>query len=323
MEGKRYVVGVDIGGTDIKYALLDADGKMIGKTKAPTEAQRGPAQVCGAIAQVTRELLAQNGVELALVSAIGVGSPGLIDSVRGIVREPPNLPGWKNAPLKDLLEDLFDQPVFVNNDANAAAYGEFWVGAARDVNSLVMFTLGTGIGGGIILDGRLYSGVDGSAGEVGHVIIDPNGPLCGCGHYGCLEALAAAPAVVRRAHDALESHPERRSLLRDIPRAELTSKKVHQAATRGDQLATEILADVGKILGIAAANMINLLNPEMIVYSGAMIGAGDYIFAPLRKTAQDNSFRVPWERVRIEIAQLGADAGCIGAAGLALASLKS
>jgi glucokinase len=255
------------------------------------------------------------------VIGIGMGVPGPMSSREGVIYEAPNLPGWVNVPVRKLLEERLELPLALNNDANAAAYGEFWAGAGRDVGTMILFTLGTGVGGGIILNGELYSGPDDTAGELGHMVVDVNGPICNCGNQGCLEAFASATAVKRMLRDALQQGRSTRIVIPQDDEEEFGAKLVYDAAVMDDELAIEIFRKVGFYLGIGAANMINIFNPEMIVYSGAMSGAGDFIFKPLREIAFANSFRKPGSRVIIDVAKLGPDAGIIGAAGLALKRL--
>lgn len=183
MTDRQLILGIDLGGTDCKFGLIDAQGRVVERTKYPTEADGGPDHVIGLIASHTRELLGDRKI-----TAIGMGVPGPMSSSEGIVYEAPNLPGWENVPVRDKLQKLLGVPVFLNNDANAAAYGEFWVGAGREVDNMILFTLGTGIGGGIILNGKLYTGPDDTAGELGHMVIKYDGPRCGCLRRACLHS---------------------------------------------------------------------------------------------------------------------------------------
>ncbi|MCX7626527.1 MAG: ROK family glucokinase [Candidatus Sumerlaeaceae bacterium] len=306
------MLGIDLGGTDIKFGLVDKSGRLIHKTKYPTHAHLGFEGVMQRVAEFAREVIASHDV-----AGIGMGVPGPMSSALGIVYEAPNLPGWENVPVRDHLQTLIGLPVVLHNDANAAAYGEFWAGAGRGCSNMVLFSLGTGVGGGLILNGELYSGPDDTAGELGHIPIDYNGPPCNCGSRGCVEAYASATAIRRIVREALAKGVE--TSIR-IPKGEeetFGARLVYEAALAGDAFAKQVLYDVGKALGIAAAAIINILNPERIIYAGAMIGAGEFIFAPLREYARTRSFRRPAQRAQILIAELGADAGIIGAAGLA------
>lgn len=311
MSGEKLVLGIDLGGTDCKFGLIDDKGQILRKIKHPTEVNRGPDGVLNLIGKHALELVGSDRVD-----SIGMGVPGPMSSVEGIVYETPNLK-WTNVPVRDILQKITGLPVALNNDANAAAYGEFWVGAGRDVQTMILFTLGTGVGGGIILNGELYCGPDDTAGELGHMIIDMGGPECGCGNHGCLEALASATAVKRIVREAINSGVKTTIRLPEGDDA-FGARLVYDAAVAGDEFAIKVLHDVGYALGIGAATIINVFNPEMIVYSGAMANAGDFIFKPLREAAVANSFDKPGSRAKICLAELGNDAGIIGAAGLAL-----
>lgn len=304
-------LGIDLGGTDCKFGLIDAQGAVVDKCKHPTHAERGPDGVIDLIAQHAREMIGSRSV-----AAIGMGVPGPMSSREGVVYEAPNLPGWNNVPVRDMLQQRIDIPAFLNNDANAAAYGEFWVGAGKDVQTMILFTLGTGVGGGIILDGELYGGPDDTAGELGHMVINFDGPQCGCGNRGCVEAYAGAKAVKRRATEAISQGVKTAIRIPDDPE-KFGAKAIYEAAVAGDEFARQIFREVGFALGVGAANCVNIFNPEMIVFGGAMSGAGDFIFDTVRNIVRQNAFDKPGSRVKIEIARLGPDAGIIGAAGLA------
>jgi glucokinase len=313
-----FMLGIDIGGTDIKYGLVDAQGNVVFKTKYPTCGHLGFEKVMERVAGHARDIIGGHKVR-----GVGMGVPGPLNSAEGIVHRAPNLSGWENVPARARLEQLLGLPVVVHNDANAAAYGEFWAGAGRGCRTMVLFSLGTGVGGGLIIDGKLYTGPDDTAGELGHMIIDMDGRLCNCGSHGCLEAYASATAVRRIVREAMAAGV---ATSIQIPAGEeetFGARVVYEAAVAGDAFARQVLHDVGRALGMAAASIINILNPERIIYSGAMIGAGDFIFEPLRQFAHDRAFKRPAERAQIMIAQLGADAGMIGAAGLAYQAFSS
>jgi glucokinase len=306
-------LGIDLGGTDCKYGVVDDSGKLVRTAKHPTESHLGFEGVIDRIALHARDLVGSDRVD-----RVGMGVPGPMSSRSGVVFESPNLPGWVNVPVRRALENRLGIPVALHNDANAAAFGEFWAGAGQGCRNMVQFTLGTGIGGGIIVNGELYVGADDTAGELGHMIIDFNGPPCNCGSHGCVEAYASATAIRRIVREALAGGTRTAIRIPDDAEEAFGAKIVHDAALAGDEFAISVLRRVGEALGIAAANVINVLNPERIVYSGAMIGAGEFIFAPLRETACARAFRLPAERAEICIAKLGRNAGIIGAAGLAL-----
>lgn len=309
------VLGIDLGGTDCKFGIVDAQGRVIHSSKNPTRSELGPEGVIDGMANHARNLLAGHKVK-----SIGVGVPGPMSSRLGIVFETPNLPGWVNVPAQKMLEDRLQLPVTLNNDANSAAYGEYWAGAAAgvDMECFVLFTLGTGVGGGIIFDGKLYVGPDDTAGELGHMCINFNGPKCGCGSNGCLEAYASATAIRREVKDALAAGTKTLIQIPEGSEEDFGAKVVYDAAMAGDAFAIDLFARVGDALGVAAATVINMLNPEMIAYGGALANAGDFIFEPLKKRAHTNAFDQPARRVKIVKATLGNDAGIIGAAGLAM-----
>jgi glucokinase len=319
------MLGIDLGGTDCKIGLVDRTGRVLAKGKFPTRAELGPDGVLENIANEARKFL-RDKANYAQPGGVGMGVPGPMSSRHGIVYEAPNLPGWTNVPVAAKVSAHLGQPVVLCNDANAAAWGEFWGGAPqRDVgvSSMIFYTLGTGVGGGIILNGQLLEGPDDTAGELGHMVIDtrPDAPLCGCGNRGCLEAIASASAVKRR---VLELQAAGNTGLIQIPNGgDFGARIVYEAAEKGCPIAKSIFHEVGEALGVAIANMINALNPEMIVLGGAMAGAGHHILDPLRARAKANSFAKPFSRVRIEPARLGADAGIVGAAGMAFRRLAS
>jgi glucokinase len=230
---------------------------------------------------------------------------------QGIVLFSPNLPCMNGAPLLDLVRAEIQVPCILENDANAAAYGEKWAGVGRGVNSLVLFTLGTGIGGGVIIDGKVLHGFNDVAAELGHQVVYANGRLCGCGNHGCIEAYASAPATVRRMKEAIAAG--RKSILKgDFESADIT-----RAAREGDELAREIMDETGRLLGVVATNMLHILNPEMVVFVGGMTAAGDQLLTPIRDEVKKRAFKASQEGVQIVFGELGANAGMIGAAGCA------
>ncbi len=311
------MLGIDLGGTDTKFGIVDADGHIVEQAKIPTHAHEGFEKVIERVAHTARELASRH-----MVQGVGMGVPGPMNSQLGIVYEAPNLPGWENAPVRKCLEKLLGLPVVLHNDANAAAYGEFWAGAGRGCSNMVLFSLGTGVGGGLIINGKLYTGPDDTAGELGHMTIDFEGPPCNCGSRGCLEAYASATAIRRVVREALAAGVQTSIRIPQGEEETFGARLVYDAAVQGDPFAKQVLYDVGKALGIAAASIINILNPERLIYSGALTGAGEFIFAPLRDFARARAFRRPSERVEILVAQLGADAGIVGAAGLAFESFS-
>jgi glucokinase len=262
---------------------------------------------------LVRAAAASAGVTLESVDAIGVAAPGPVDLTRGVMLEPPNLKPWRDVPVRDTIGAEFGKPTAFQNDANAAAMGECWVGAGRGCRSFVLFTLGTGIGGGIVLDGRLLEGAHGHGGELGHVKIVAGGRPCACGRQGCLEAYANAGGVVARMREALAAG--QRPV--DQWRGEFTAEDVFAAAKAGDEIASEVVAETARLLGLAAANVMHVIDPEVIAFGGGMADAGTWFLDAIRQSARDNAFPVPAQRCEIRLAELGARAGIIGAAACA------
>lgn len=316
----QYTLGIDLGGTDTKFGIVDDQGRIVRSAKSPTHSDKGPDGVLTDIAVHARDLIISSGYR---VESAGMGCPGPLSSKLGIVYETPNLPGWNNVPAQRILEEKLGIPVRLNNDANAAAYGEWWVGAGAGVDTMILFTLGTGVGGGIVLNGELYTGPDDTAGELGHMVINFEGPRCGCGNNGCIEAYASATAIRRDVKLALASGVKTSIQIPEGAEEDFGARVVYDAAVEGDLFAIELFEKVGIYLGIAAANIINILNPEMLAYGGALSNAGDFIFKPLEKVARENSFDTPGKRCKIVKASLGNDAGIIGAAGLAQKAVQN
>lgn len=313
------LVGVDLGGTNIKGAVVTEGGEILHRRRCETRAEEGRDAVIDRIANLIEQLCGDAGTPPDELLAVGIGAPGPLSTKTGTIIEAPNLPGWVNVPLRRILQDRLGARVFVENDANAAAWGEKWAGAGRSVSSLICLTLGTGIGGGIVIDGKLLHGIDDTAAEIGHMTILPDGPRCGCGNHGCLEALASATATARRAREAIQAG--RDSILAEMCGGDLsriTAAMVDEAAAAGDALASEVMRGTAEYLGIAIASLTNVLNPEMAVLSGGMIAAGERLLAPIRETVRKRAFRTPAERIQIVPAERGDDAGVLGAAGIAL-----
>jgi glucokinase len=317
----RTAIGIDIGGTNIRLGLVDELGNIIERRRYKTEAVDGVGAVVAKLKggmESLMEFAADNRLE---IRGAGIGIPGIISSAVGVVHFSPNLPGWVDIRLKDLLEPGLGFPVMVENDANVYALGEARFGAGMGVSSQICMTLGTGVGGGIILDDRIWRGVNGMAGEVGHMTVDPEGPLCGCGNRGCLERYSSATAVLEMAARAFmqKESASQLNVYKDSP-ASLTTEIIADAASNGDKLAIKIYSDVGRFLGIAIANIVNLLNIERVVIGGGLTGAWDLFIGPLKDEVAARAFDIPARSCDIVPGQLGDDAGILGAAGLVLAS---
>jgi glucokinase len=322
---------VDLGGTNLRIAAVDESGKMLAKIALGTEVSRGREFVVDELSRSILELQ-ERFRSTAELCGIGVGVPGLIDIETGRMVRSPNLPGWEDYDVKGDIEHRVGAKVILENDANVAAVGEQWLGAGRDVESLCMYTLGTGVGGGLILDGKLWRGWNGMAGELGHCNVEPEGHPCKCGSWGCLEQYASATAVVRLANDALASGAE--SSMREVK--EFSSLAVYECAMRGDAPARQVFERVGRALGLAIASMVNAMNVGLFVIGGGASSAWE-AFAPtmfdeVRKrsyiykytTAEDGTGIGGRKRVTvIKRAELGGDGGLYGAARLPMLASKS
>ena len=325
MGDARKFVGLDVGGTTMKAAVVDGDGRAAPAVSLPTRPELGQDAGLATMAEAIRRAAAAAGVALADVAAIGVATPGMMDLERGLILDPPNLKPWHNLEVPRHISAAFGgKPVAFQNDANAAALGEFWVGAGREFSSMVLFTLGTGIGGGIILGGKVVEGEHSHGGEVGHLRIElpDRGRLCGCGRRGCLEAYASATAVVARTREALDNSVTP-SGLRPLMHADggrgLTAEAVFAAAAAGDAVAQKVVADTAYYLGLGASALIAVVDPEAVVFAGGMVAAGAPFLDAIRANVQQYALSYPAEKVQIRYATLGSDAGFIGAAACAKA----
>ena len=307
-----YSIGVDLGGTNLRIATLDRKGRIRDQITVPAEVSQGPDHVIDRICETVSRSLDPLKREGQKPLGIGVGVPGIIYFEQGLVHDSPNLPGWTDIPLRDRLQERLQFPVYLENDANSAALGEKWMGRGRDTNDLCLLTLGTGVGGGIVLNGRIWHGFQGMAGEVGHINIYPDGLRCGCNNRGCLEQYASATAVIREAEKAARQglSPLLRSDL-EASRS-ITAKVVAQRAHQGDKVAGSIYAEAGKALGIGLGSLINILNLPLCLLGGGMASAWD-LFAPaLFEEVRTRSYIFRTGETRIEPAELDEDAGLYG-----------
>ncbi|HVO85007.1 MAG TPA: ROK family protein [Syntrophobacteria bacterium] len=319
-QGAVAVAGVDIGGTNIKVALVDpTSGRLVERQSFKTMAERGPEAVVQDLSACVRDLSRQAGARGFRIAGIGVGCAGIIDSRKGLVLTSPNLPGWVRFPLGPLLATQLQLPVAVGNDVDCIGCGEHWLGAGRDLGDFLGVALGTGVGGCLIIGGRAWTGAGGSAGEVGHMTIEPGGERCLCGNRGCLETLASASWVVRRAKERLRRGSPSRL---DATGGALDAETIYRAAMDGDQLAGELFAQVGKSLAIAIANVIHLVGIRGVVIGGGLAQAWAAFIGPLREELTQRLTMAPVAEVRIVRAQLGDDAGSLGAAYLASSELE-
>jgi glucokinase len=313
----KFIVGVDIGGTNLVVGCVANDGSSLRALRTePTQAEAGADEIVARIIAMITQAIAQCRREdpSAEIVGIGVGAPGPLNTKTGIVLLTPNL-GWVNMPLRDRVQNGAGLPTALDNDANCAVLGEWWMGAARGSRTAIGITIGTGIGGGLILHGRLFHGHSDCAGEIGHTTIEVNGRQCKCGNYGCLEAYASGPAIARRAVEAIQSGYDT-SLPRYVDgRLELmTAQTVYDAAHEGDALALEVVGDTAKFLGAGVANLVNVFNPEVVVVCGGVTHAGDSLFVPLRREVSRRAFKPAVEVCRIVPGELPGTAGVFGAA---------
>ncbi len=314
---KPMFVGLDVGGTTMKAGVVDDKGSPLASVNLPTEAHRGQEFGLDRMCEAIRQAVAAAGLTMKNIAAIGVATPGTMDIPGGVILDPPNLKPWRNVPVRSHIAKVFQLPTAFQNDANAAALGEFWAGAGRDVHSLVLFTLGTGVGGGIILGDIVVEGEHSHGGELGHMKIEMTSPRqCGCGRWGCLEAYASATSVVKRAVERLGQRGVKSQLKAMVSKeGGLTSRDIFDAAAAGDAVADKIVDETAYYLAVGATNMMHTIDPDMIVYGGGMIAAGDSFLQRIQKYVNELAFPVPAEKTKIVYAQLGSDAGFIGAAG--------
>ena len=310
-------IGIDLGGTNIKIGCFDSDIKLISKTSVPTRADMGPEVAVDKMAETVEKLLADADLSLQDVTAAGIGTPGPAKYREGIIIRSTNMPEFKNVPIRQMLSNKLGKPVVFDNDANVACWGEYAVGAGKGVDNMVFFTLGTGIGGGIINDGKLLHGCGDNAAELGHIIIHPGGRKCNCGQRGCVEAYASANSTAKRAAEAIEAGAK--SSLKKVldEKGEITSKDVYEHLTAGDKLAQKITDETAEALAILCINALHSTEPKRIVFAGGMIAAGDVLLNKIKHYFNEHIWSLKKETVEICFATLGEDAGIIGAAALA------
>jgi len=315
----QYIIGVDLGGTKISAGAVSIDGSRVaGVRSIATQPELGDEGVAERINELIEAVMVATMQEVGAARGdfigIGIGAPGPLDRARGIVVVAPNL-GWKDFPLRDRVMARTGLPATLDNDANCATVGEWWLGAARGGRNVVGITIGTGIGGGLIFDGKLYHGSSDVAGEIGHTTIDVNGRHCKCGNYGCLEAYASGPAIATRAREAL-AREDTASLLPtmvDGQMEKITAEVVYDAAKKGDGLANEIVRDTARYLGAGIATLLNVINPDVVVVAGGVTRAGEALFAPLRAEVRRRAFSPAVKAARIVPAELPGTAGVVGA----------
>jgi glucokinase len=319
MANTLYFVGLDVGGTSMKAGVVDDAGKASKSVSLPTEAHKGQVFGLERMCETIRKAVSEAGLRMEQIAAIGVATPGTMDIPGGMILDPPNLKPWRNVPVRQHIEEVFRLPTAFQNDANAAAFGEYWVGAGKEAHSMVLFTLGTGVGGGIIVGDQVIEGEHSHGAELGHMKIEMTvGRLCGCGRHGCLEAYASATSVVQRAREALAAYAGRSTLSSLLADEEaLSCRAIFDAAAAGDALADRIVEETAFYLAVGATNMLHIVDPDMVVFGGGMIAAGDGFLERIRKHVRRLAFPVPAEKAQIRYAKLGSDAGFFGAAACA------
>lgn len=312
------LIGVDIGGTQIRAARFDLELNMQDRAEQLTRSEEGSDAVLDRICETIRQVFPEDPDDIA---GIGVAIPGPLDAKTGVIINPPNVP-FRNVPLKQHLTDTFHMPVYVGNDADLAGLGEYTLGAGIDATTMIYMTISTGVGGGIVIDHKPLIG-GGLAGEIGHMVVDPNGPMCTCGHQGHLEAISSGKSIARAAREKLMAGAE--SMLREMVNGDLesiTARHVSEAAHAGDQLALDVVTNAGRHIGIMIASLMTLLNPDMFVLGGGVTLIGDLLFDPIRAAAQEYCIHKRyWENTPIVRAELGDDVGLVGAAALVRSNL--
>jgi glucokinase len=315
-DGAGYYIGVDLGGSRTKIGVSGRSGDILARRSVPTRGDEGPGPVVREIARAVDELVEEAELARSSLHGIGIGSPGPLDTERGVIIHTPNLK-WRDVPIREMVGNAVGVRTVLDNDGNTAAFGEWWKGAGFGAESLVCLTLGTGIGGGIVIGGEIWHGASDIAGEIGHMTIVVDGRECNCGNRGCFEAYASATGICSRAREEIETG--RPSNLAKAVRGDLnaiTSEIIFQQATGGDPLCREIMVETGRYLAVGVANILNILNPEVVVIGGGVAEAGELIFSPLLEEVGEHAFPMAVEKARIVPAALGNDAGMIGAIGL-------
>lgn len=306
-------IGIDVGGTNVKIALVDSNGKIGYSDTIPTRAEMGYEYTVNNMKQAIRDLLTETKLSPKDIEGIGFGLPGQVDFKSGIVRLITNIPGWVEIPLAKMIEDEFHIPTRIDNDVRCAALGELNFGAGKGCENLICITVGTGIGSGLIVNGKLVRGASNAAGEIGHIKLQMHdGPICGCGDTGCLEAFASGPSIVAMAEEYIMGGKSTK--YREMANGnDITPFIVAEAAKAGDAVAQRIYTKMGEYIGIGLASVVNLLNPEKIIIGGGVAGAGDILMTPLKETLKKRAMKIAGDTVEVVPAQLGNTAGVIGA----------
>jgi len=318
----KYLIGVDIGGTNIKLALVDKKARLRGRRTFSTTSFKGKKALIDGIVKQIEDLISGQGLKKRDVIGVGIGAPGAVDIRTGTVHYLTNIPDWREVPLGNILKKRLGIPVFVDNDVNVMALGEVYFGAGKGAVNMLCITLGTGVGGGLILDGKLYRGSTYAAGEFGHVPINMDGPKCKCGSWACVEAYAGNSYIVKDVTALIRNGAK--TIITKLVKGDLlkiTPEIISEADHKGDKFAKKVWTDVGEKIGVGLAGVVNLLNVEKIVIGGGVAEAGKVLFDSIRSTIDKRAMKLPAKTVRIVKAKLGYDAGLIGAATLVLYEL--
>ncbi len=311
----KYYIGIDLGGTNIVAGVVDENYKILSKASTKTNIPRPEKEIADDMVKVSLEAAEQAGIKIDDVEWIGVGTPGIANSEKGIVEFSGNL-GFKNTPLKKYIQEKIDKPVFLENDANAAAYGEFVAGAAKGANDAVCITLGTGVGGGIVIDGKIYTGFNFAGAEIGHMVVDAHGPMCSCGRKGCFEVFSSATGLIRMTKEAMEQDKD--TLMHKIAAErgdKVSARTAFDAMKMGDKKAKEVVDNFIWYLAVGITNTINIFQPDILCIGGGVCNEGDTLLLPLKELIKKEVFtRNSPKNTEIVIAKLGNDAGIIGAA---------
>ena len=305
------VAAIDMGATHLSVALGDFSARILEEVEVPFRIDTGPEKCINEADRILQELLRKHNYQVSDLNAVGIGVPGPVVAEYGMVMAPPIMPGWDRFPIRATLETRWGTAVTVNNDAELGALGEWAYGSGRGENNLAFIKVGSGIGAGLIINKQIYTGSTGSAGEIGHLTVDENGPLCTCGNHGCLEAFAGGHAIARQAQELVESG--KRTLLSGLDNGSISARDVMESARRGDLAAQEIIKRAGRFIGTAIAGLINLINPSTVIIGGGVAQAGDLLTAPIRQAVRQRSLRASEHRVKITTAMLGRRSSLIGA----------
>ena len=320
----RLFLGLDLGGTNVKAGVVNDNGAVISACSVPTDAIHGPDAGVKSIVAAGRKAVAAAGISMDSIVSVGLATPGTMDIPNGMLLDPPNLPGWTNYPIRDRVASQLQRPTILQNDANAAAYGEYWAGSAKNVRSLLFYTLGTGLGGGVIVDDHIIQGEHSHGSELGHVILEmDDGRLCTSGQYGTAEAYVSATALLKRFRDALNQNAVTSVRNRVDQGEELTPLVISEEAEHGDALSAELIMEMARYLGATITTAVHVIDPAMVLLGGAMTfgrsetAVGREFLNRVRQEFRKRTFATLAEKIRIEYAELGGDAGFIGAAGCA------